>query len=250
MINASSLSFSVGAKNILRDIDITIPHGQVLAILGPNGAGKSTLLKVLTGTLDPDFGLVQMDGKPLSAYSLQTLSKKRAVLSQSTPISFPFSAQEIVMMGRSPHLVDEESHHDCQIVDDILSRLDALKLRDRLFSTLSGGEQQRIQFARVLAQIWDQEKAYLFLDEPTSALDLKQQLTIVDLAKELSQERGFAVCMIVHDLNLARHYADRVLFLKKGRTAAYGPPKDVLDHRVIADTFDIPLPYAMKYASR
>ncbi|WP_417782134.1 heme ABC transporter ATP-binding protein [Terasakiella pusilla] len=248
MIEAQHISYSVGEKHILQDVNLRLSHGEMLAILGPNGAGKSTLLKVLTGTLTPDQGRVQIDGQGIDEYSILQLSKKRAVLSQSAQITFPFSAREIVMMGRSPHLVDRESHDDHRIVDEILYRLDAVDLSTRMFSTLSGGEQQRIQFARVLAQIWDQQGAYLFLDEPTSALDLKQQLNIVELARELSHERGYAVCMIVHDLNLARHYADHVMFLKNGRAVAFGTPEGVLQTRSIADTFDIPDAYAMKFA--
>ena len=123
-------------------------------------------------------------------------------------------------------------------------------LKDRLFSTMSGGEQQRIHFARVLAQIWDQENPCLFLDEPTSALDLKQQLRILELAKKLVQERGYSLCMILHDLNMARHYADRVLLLKDGNISAYGEVKDVLVTQKIAHTFDITFEYADKYACR
>ena len=139
-------------------------------------------------------------------------------------------------------------HH--QIVDEILTTLDAQHLKDRLFSTMSGGEQQRIHFARVLAQIWDQENPCLFLDEPTSALDLKQQLRILELAKKLVQERGYSLCMILHDLNMARHYADRVLLLKDGNISAYGEVKDVLVTQKIAHTFDITFEYADKYACR
>lgn len=248
MIEAQHITYSVGEKEILRDVNLRLSHGEMLAILGPNGAGKSTLLKILTGTLTPDGGQVLIDGQGIDDYFIHQLSKKRAVLSQSAQITFPFTAREIVMMGRSPHLVDRESHDDHRIVDEILTRLDAVELSTRMFSTLSGGEQQRIQFARVLAQIWDQQGAYLFLDEPTSALDLKQQLNIVELARELSQERGYAVCMIVHDLNLARHYADHVMFLKNGRAVVYGTPEGVLQTRAIADTFDIPDAYAMKFA--
>lgn len=248
MIEAKNLSYNVGTQQILRGVNLSIYHGQMLAILGPNGAGKSTLLKALTGVIEAQDGWVILDGKALQDYSIQQLSKKRAVLSQSSPISFPFSAREIVMMGRSPYLADRESHNDHEIVDEILNRLDAQHLADRLFSTMSGGEQQRIQFARVLAQIWDQKQAYLFLDEPTSALDLKQQLNIVNLARELSKERGYAVCMIVHDLNLARHYADHILFLKNGNAVAYGNPKEVLSTQTIADTFEIPDTYAMKFS--
>ncbi|NVK20367.1 MAG: heme ABC transporter ATP-binding protein [Methylocystaceae bacterium] len=248
MIQVQNISYHVGKKHILSQINLSLKQGELLSILGPNGAGKSTLLKIMTGAIPPVEGTVLLHRQKLQDYSILELSKKRAVLSQSSPITFPFCAREIVMMGRSPHLADRESHHDFQIVDEILSRLDAHHLADRLFSTLSGGEQQRIQFARVLAQIWDQKNAYLFLDEPTSALDLKQQLNIVELAKELAQERNYAICMIVHDLNLARHYSDHILFLKEGRVAAYGTPQDVLQTQAIAKTFDIPETYAKKFA--
>jgi len=247
MIKAKNISFHVGEKQILNDISVSVHSGEIMAILGPNGAGKSTLLKVLTGSLIPKCGQVLLNDTPLSHYSIHQLSKRRAVLSQSNPITFPFSAYEIVMMGRSPYLADKEAHHDHQIVDDILMKLDALHLKERLFSTLSGGEQQRIQFARILAQIWEQKDAYLFLDEPTSALDLKQQLIIVELVKGLAKSRGYGVCMILHDLNLAKHYADQIILLKNGRIASYGTCEEVLTAKKIAMTFDIPNDYAKKY---
>jgi heme transport system ATP-binding protein len=250
MIQVNNVFYEIGEKKILSDISLSMEQGQMLAILGANGAGKSTLLKLMTGSLAVKCGSILLNDKPLGDYSIRELSKKRAVLSQVNPISFPFTAFEIVMLGRSPYLLDKQGQSNHQIVDEILTTLDAQHLKDRLFSTMSGGEQQRIHFARVLAQIWDQENPCLFLDEPTSALDLKQQLRILELAKKLVQERGYSLCMILHDLNMARHYADRVLLLKDGNISAYGEVKDVLVTQKIAHTFDITFEYADKYACR
>lgn len=250
MIETQNVCYEVGNTQILSGIDVTVKPGKLLAILGPNGSGKSTLMKVLSRTIDPHKGQVFLNGKELRDYSIEDLAKIRAVLSQSNPISFPFTAHEIVMMGRSPHMADRAAADSDQIVDEILVRLECEHLKDRLFFTLSGGEQQRIQFARVLAQVWDQKQAYLFLDEPTSALDMKQQLNIVNLAKEFSTDRGFGVCLILHDLNLAKLYADDAVVLKNGQTVASGACGDVLTAEIVADAFDVPIEYAANQTTR
>lgn len=247
MIEIKNGSYSIGNKTILKNINLTIAQGEVLVILGPNGAGKSTLLKNLTGSLTPDIGQVFFKNRPIQDYSIQELSKLRAVLSQSTPINFPFTSWEIVMMGRSPHLLDHETPTDHKIASDVLQTLDAFHLKDRIFSTLSGGEQQRIQFARVLAQIWDQENACLFLDEPIASLDLKHQFNILELTRDLSRTRKYAVCIVLHDMNMAKYYADRAILLKAGKTFACGEVENVLSTENITNVFDIPVEYANRW---
>jgi iron complex transport system ATP-binding protein len=237
MIEVQNISVSIGTKHILEDISTQIENGKVTAILGPNGAGKTTLLKCLAGTIKPDAGTVTIDEMSLADYSLEALAKKRAVLSQSNPINFPFTAHEIVMMGRNPY---GDMAEDRDIVQEALKSVDAWHLKDRIFPTLSGGEQQRIQLARVLAQIWQKENSYLFLDEPTSALDLKHQHLILSYARNLSRNSS-RVITILHDINLAMAYADQVILLKEGRILAASSVESVLTRENIKAVFEVEL---------
>lgn len=243
MISAEGINYQSGAKVILDDVSLTLPAGQVTAVLGPNGAGKTTLLKCLSGSLTPQSGLITLNGKGLMSYTQHFLSGKRAVLSQSNPISFPFTALEIVLMGRHPHLIGEESASDKAIARQALDSMDAWHLRDRLFPTLSGGEQQRVQLARVLTQIWEQDNACLFLDEPTSALDLKHQHNTLQLARKLSATMNMTICLIMHDLNLAFNYSDQIILLRDGKVFASGAPETICTPDNIQEVFEIPALY-------
>ncbi len=240
MIEAVNVCYRVGATVILDDVRLSIAPGTVTAILGPNGAGKSTLLKCLTGALQPDAGRIVLDGTPLGGYSLAALSRKRAVLSQVSFINFPFSVLEIVMMGRSPYGGSHATGSDAGVVREVLESVDAWHLQQRIFPTLSGGEQQRVHLARVLAQVWDRQHAYLFLDEPTTALDLKHQHQVLGLIRQIAQERNMAICLILHDLNLALQYADQGVLMQDGRVVASGAIREVLTPRNIAAVFEVP----------
>lgn len=240
MIEAKNISYSVGSAKILDGVDATIKLGNITAILGPNGAGKTTLMKCLAVSCQPDSGVINLEGSSISDYSLKALAKKRAVLSQSNPISFPFTAFEIVMMGRNPYVIGENYVEDVNIVREVLESVDAWHLKDRIFPTLSGGEQQRVHLARVLAQLWGQENAYLFLDEPTSAVDLKHQHQIFDLASKMAKERNLAICVIMHDLNLVLRYADYAILMREGRIHASGRIRDVLTVENVMGVFEVP----------
>lgn len=239
MIVAKNISYRIGQAEILNDVSVELAPGVITAILGPNGAGKSTLLKCLTGALVPNAGQVTVDGKPLADYALSDLSRRRAVLSQSQAISFPFSVMEIVMMGRHPHIAGQEQGRDFEAAREALESVDAWHLKDRVFPTLSGGEQQRVQLARVLTQISSQQKAFLFLDEPTSALDLKHQHQILGLVQQMCAARAMVVCLIVHDLNLALLYAERTILMHEGSVFASGETRDVLCADNIVSVFEI-----------
>jgi len=246
VIEAKNISVTLGGRQILGKVNAAFRSGTITAILGPNGAGKSTLLKCLTGAVKPTNGAVYLDGRELSDYSLEDLSRRRAVLSQATPISFPFTAHEIVSMGRNPYSMIESVARNHEIADAALEKVDAWHLRDRSFPTLSGGEQQRIQFARVMAQIWETEGATLLLDEPTSALDLKHQHQLLDLIHELCEERRLTVVIVMHDLSLAYHCTDNCYFIKAGRIQGGEPSRDLLTPQKIAEVFDLPEKYAVQ----
>jgi len=240
MITAENINYKIGDTIILDAVSAQIENGKITAILGPNGAGKSTLLKCLTGSYHPNAGVIKLDDKPLAHYSLDRLSRKRAVLSQSNPINFPFTVFEIVMMGRNPYVKNNSAPNDMEVSLAALESVDALHLKERIFPTLSGGEQQRVQLARVLAQLWEQENAYLFLDEPTSALDLKHQHQFLSLVCQLAQDKQFAICIILHDLALAMRYTDHVLLLKNGKLFAAGKPLEVIHAKNIENVFEVP----------
>ena len=245
MIRAEAISRRLGGRDIPDAVTTAVRPGQVTAIVGPNGAGKSTLLKCLTGALRPDRGAVTLDGRPLDAFSLGALARRRAVLSQSTPVTFPFKVTEIVAMGRNPHAAGPakrsgDAHAaDVAIIRRALDDVDAWHLHDRVFPTLSGGERQRVQLARVLAQVWRQDDAYLFLDEPTSELDLKHQHQLLALVRTLALDEGAGVCLVMHDLNLVRRYADRAVLMQDGRAVADGPVAETVTPDNVATVFEV-----------
>ena len=247
MIKSNKLSIKIGEKSILKAVSTRIEKGRVTAILGPNGSGKSTLLKCLTGSLKPTSGTVTFDGKPLDSYSLNELSLRRAVLSQSTSVHFPFTALDIAMMGRNPYASSCSAETNHVVVLQALECLDALHLKERIFPTLSGGEQQRVQLARALAQLWDKEDAFLFLDEPTSALDLKHQHQLLRCVSELAEKKHFGVCFVVHDLTLALRYATHVIVLKNGKRFAEGSSEAVLNKDTIENVFEVPEEFAFGF---
>lgn len=237
MITADAIHVNIDGKQILDDISLQIPFSKVTAILGPNGAGKSTLLKCLAGFEPVDSGQIKLDNRELDDFSTQELAIIRTVLSQSVSVDFPFTAIEIVKMGRTPF---NSAARDDEIAFHALDAVNATQMRDRVFPTLSGGEQQRIQLARVIAQLWDQQHGYLFLDEPTSALDLKYQHQTIQLLKQLAEQRKMAIIIVMHDLNLAMRYADQVLLMKEGKLFDVGETSQVLSADNIETVFEIP----------
>jgi iron complex transport system ATP-binding protein len=239
VIIAEQLSVKVGKRLILKDVSMQIPTGKVTAIMGPNGAGKSSLLRCLTGANQISYGKVSINGMPLNSYSLEALSRTRAVLSQSNSIDFPFSAFDIVKMGRNPYGASSSSTKDDEIALRALECVNCLAMKDRNVQTLSGGEQQRIHLARVLAQLWESKNSFLFLDEPTSALDLKHQHQILMLILDLVADRGFGVCIVLHDLNLAMRYADQLFLIKDGQLYASGKTDKVLTSKNIENVFEV-----------
>lgn len=239
MIAIDNISLTIDSRLILDQVSADIPSGKVTVILGPNGAGKSTLLKCLAGAINTYDGAISINGKPLNAYTLSELSRKRAVLSQSIPVSFPFTVEEVVKMGRAPYVKDSLSVNSNNVTYQVLSCIDGLHLMNRTFPALSGGEQQRIQFARVLAQIWGASNTYLFLDEPTSALDLKHQHQMLNIVKTLANENQVSVCIVMHDIHLAMRYADHVLLMQNGKLFASGDAKSVLSRSNIETVFEV-----------
>jgi iron complex transport system ATP-binding protein len=226
MLRAEKLSVRRGGATVLEGVDLALQPGEVLGVLGPNGAGKSTLLGALCGELEADAGSVTLDGRALGQWSGQERARRLAVLPQSSTLSFAFPVADVVAMGRLPH--DTGRVRDAEIVDAALRAADAEHLRGRSYLALSGGERQRVHLARVLAQLWPGGAGQvLLLDEPTSALDPLHQHTTLQAVRDFAGQ-GAAVLVILHDLNLAARYCDRILLLQDGRPHAFGTPDEVL----------------------
>jgi iron complex transport system ATP-binding protein len=238
LLSAYGAGYSVAGKVLLRDIDLQISAGQFIAIVGPNGAGKSTLLRLLSGELQATAGRLYWQRQLLKQVAKSQLAKERAVLPQQQQVAFPINTDEMVMMGRYPHFDQVPSLQDFQIVDAALEKVKGQALRKRPFLQLSGGEQQRILLAQAFAQVWDCPRGLLLLDEPTNNLDLAHQQQLLQAAREMCKG-GCAVLAILHDLNLAMHFADQVLLLHSGQVWAQGGPAATLTASNIKMTFDI-----------
>lgn len=236
MLRAEQLSCARGGCRILEGIDFELRAGEVMAVLGTNGAGKSTLLATLTGELPAASGRVVFAGRALSDWSATERARRLAVLPQTSTLAFPFASEEVVAMGRLPH--ESGLERDTQIVEEAMRAADVWPLRGRNYLTLSGGERQRVHLARVLAQLGDTVDACLLLDEPTASLDLAHQQVALAQARSLAQT-GAAVLVILHDLNLAARYADRIMLLDRGRMAVLGSPWEVLERERIQTIFGV-----------
>jgi iron complex transport system ATP-binding protein len=241
MVEADKISFNVGNKSLLRHFSYRFEPGKCYMICGPNGAGKSTLLKLLSLELIPAGGTINYNGEPVQYKQKKDYATHRAVLSQMTEIGFPLSVEEIVMMGRYPHFDVNPSKSDMHICDAVMEALDVQELRLRNYLTLSGGEKQRVQFARVLAQIWEQPSRgcrILLLDEPISSLDLRHQFDFIKHMKQFL-DKNTIVIAIIHDLNIVLNYADEVLLMHNAQLFSAGMPGDVLSEKNISSVFGI-----------
>ena len=232
VVNINNLSVHIGKKAVLSDINLEIFPGQVTALLGPNGAGKSTLLKSLCQETALSSGDISMFGKPLLDWNRAELAKSLAVLPQHASLTFPFKVHEVVQMGLYPLTIGQQQGND--LVDKQLEQVALSALKYRSYPTLSGGEKQRVQLARVLTQLAQAEShPILLLDEPTSALDLAQQHRVLELAHTLAHEHNYCVVVVLHDLNQACRYADRLVVLEQGEVVSDGAPYEALTAEII-----------------
>jgi iron complex transport system ATP-binding protein len=241
MVELRGVSYRAGGVAILRDIDVHFRPGRFNVVLGPNGAGKSTLLRIATGLAQPMDGDVRYGDRALGSFEEQELARTRAVLTQHVELAFPLPVREVVMMGRYPHFGRVPSPHDREIVRDALSLVGMTDKEAQPYPTLSGGEQQKVQLARVLAQIWSpatEGKRYLFLDEPTTNLDVHYQLHVLSIARTLIDERTTLVA-ILHDLNTAFQFGDHFLLLHQGRIAFEADGASAMTTEVIERVFAV-----------
>jgi iron complex transport system ATP-binding protein len=241
MLKTQNIQYSIGKKMILNNISAEFLPGEFNMILGPNGSGKSTFLKIFSGEINGYGGNVLYNNKKIATEKKEALAKYRAVMSQQPELSFPLMVEEVVMMGRYPHFTFNPTKKDETICNEVMERMNLLSFKERNYLTLSGGEKQRVQFARVLSQIWEQPEnniRYLFLDEPLNSLDINYQQEFLQIAKEFTQQDTVLVA-VLHDINLATQYADKLFFLKDGELVAQGKPKEVLNEALLLKVFDI-----------
>ena len=259
MLQAHGIAVQRGERQILSDIDLSLPAGQVIGVLGANGAGKSTLLAALAGELSPSTGRITLNGRPLSAWPAAELARCRAVLPQSPSLQFDLPVATVIGMGAYPHArharigaprTDSRDTAQAAIAEDqrilqrVLALADVQGLYGRRYRLLSGGEQQRVHLARVLYQLLlarqgHDEYRVLMLDEPTASLDPRHQLHLLSAVHTLAHEENVAALVIVHDLNLAAGCCDRLLLLGQGRVAVCGTPAQVLTPDTLRQVYGV-----------
>jgi iron complex transport system ATP-binding protein len=222
-VTLNGVDHVIGGKAILSGVTVGFVRNRVNMVVGPNGAGKSTLLKIAAGRTVPARGEIRFGQDDIWQIGAQALARRRAFLAQHVEVGFAITAEAVVMMGRYPYFRRAPGATDQLIVDAALDLVGVATLRNRIFPTLSGGEQQRIHLARVFAQIWregdEPDQTVLFLDEPLAALDIQHQLQLVEILRRLAA-RNCTIVMTVHDLNIALEQADRLIFLRQGRLEA------------------------------
>lgn len=236
IISVRGAEVSYGDRQILAGVDLDVRCGEVLAVVGPNGAGKSTLVGVITADVELDEGKVFIDDEVEYSWTTRELAMRRAVLLQDIGLAFPFTVLEVVEMGRSPWAGLRESQHDDLIVAGSMSRTETVQFASRKFTSLSGGEKARVALARVLAQA----TPALLLDEPTAPMDIRHQELVLQQARDYAATGG-AVVIIVHNLDLAGAYADRIAMISEGTIIAQGPPREVLTADRISTVYDYPV---------
>ena len=234
-LQLKEVSFRIDSKLLLSNINISIQPAKIVSFIGPNGAGKTTLLRVASGALSAPG--VTLDSKPLKALTPEGRARKFAFLNQSSELNFPFKCLEVLHLGRIPHRTSRRCNE--RIVEEVINSLSLDKLVDRIYTTMSGGEKQRVQIGRILCQVWDNiDSAFVFFDEPTAELDLAHQLRFFDTVKMLAA-RGASISLVLHDINLASRFSDELILLKSGKILAMGSPREVVTRANIRDAFSV-----------
>ena len=243
-IRAISISAEINGIPLLSDMSLEIVPGEVLALVGPNGAGKSTLLSVLAGDLNPVQGSIFYNKRNIAQLDVQERAHYRSVMSQALPMVFDFSVKDIVEMGWLHNGQHYSSDHFKTAVQQIVDQCNISSLINRRFNTLSGGEQKRVHFARALLQLWKCEDSleakYLMLDEPLANLDIRHELSLLAVIRKAAAS-GIGVLIVLHDLNLAAKFADKVAMLNQGRIVGLGVPEDVLTTQLLTSVYDVPV---------
>lgn len=231
------VDFRYGATPVLHDVSARIDKGDFVAIVGPNGAGKSTLLKLLAGILPSSGGSIDFEGRPIADFKVAQLAQQIAFVAQETHVVFPFTVDEMILMGRIPYRQGFvfDNADDSEFVDNAMEMTQTSGLAGKMFNELSGGERQRVVLASALAQT----PAVLLLDEPTVYLDMKHQLHFYRILERLNAERNMTVIAVTHDLNLAARYSRRMIAMRDGAIVADGEPEEILTSETVYEIFEI-----------
>lgn len=239
MIKAHQISYRHKEFHILDSVDVHLGYGEFLAIVGPNGAGKSSLLSVLANEVKSKHRILFKD-KNISEWKVNELSKHKAKFSQHNSNDIPLEVKDVVMMGRYPYFETQPAQEDYEAMNSMMYETDVFHLKEREYNTLSGGEKQRVHLSRVMAQLQNEiAHKVLFLDEPLNNLDVKHQYKALEIIKKFTTKTNSAI-VVLHDLNLAAQYADKVLLMKSGRVAACGTPAEVFTAENISEAYNFP----------
>ncbi|MEL4306255.1 heme ABC transporter ATP-binding protein [Methanococcoides sp. LMO-2] len=234
MLEVRDIVVNYGDRQILNEVALHAEPGQFVGIIGPNGSGKTTLVKTINRIIRPNSGTITIDGRDIENMDSIEIAKNIAMVSQVISINFEFTVEDVVLMGRTPYIKGGETHEDIEIVHNAMKKTKILHLKDRFVTQLSGGELQKVIIARALAQ----GPKILLLDEPTSHLDITNQIDILNLVKDASR-KGMLVIAVVHDLNLAAYYCDRICLIRDGDIISTGSPEEVLTPANIKETYNI-----------
>ena len=242
-IEVNRISYEINNFSILRDVSLEIKGGEILSIIGPNGSGKSTLMKVLAGDIIPDSGSVIINGKNLNDIGISSRAIVRSMMSQTQNIVYDFDVREIIEMGWLECSIDQSNGHFENAIKLISNECGIDHLLKRKFNSLSGGEQRMVHFARTLLQSNGLQKnlqKYIFFDEPTANLDIKRELNILNVIRKKAKE-GYGIFVVLHDLNLAYNFSDRIILIKDGKISKMGDPNDVFDDDILSEVYEVPV---------
>lgn len=243
-LSLKSVSLKLNNRQILKDVCLEINEGEIVSVIGPNGAGKSTLLNVLTGDISPDSGNTIYDNKQLNKISIQERAFTRSVMSQMQTLVFNFNVKDVVEMGWLQRGNSDFSSNFSMAFEAVTKECNVHNLVHRNFNTLSGGEQRRVHFARTLLQLWRPSRSndprYLLLDEPTANLDLSSEMLLMNILKARASS-NVGILVILHDLNLASHFADKIAIMKDGEIKAFGKPEEVMTDDFLTSIYEVPI---------
>ncbi|CAD7796943.1 Hemin import ATP-binding protein HmuV [Chryseobacterium aquaeductus] len=240
MVKANQINYKHREFIILNEVDVSLDYGELLVIVGPNGAGKSSLLSVLANEIQHGKQQILFKNKPISDWEVRELSQHKAKFSQHNSNEIPLQVKDVVMMGRYPYFDSQPQKKDFEAMNKHLCETEIYHLKERDYNTLSGGEKQRVHLSRVMVQVENEiQKKLIFLDEPLNNLDVKHQYKALEIIKKFTQEENSAI-VVLHDLNLAAQFADKILLMKSGKVSAYGTPKEVFTSENIAKAYNFP----------